>query len=117
MPQLILEYSANVLEKDNLHTLLQQCHSILAEQLPTDLASCKSRVIKHTNYYIGDGQPKNAFVHIRLQIMPGRTAEIKDEVGKALLEALNQHFMGSLQKLDLQITLEISELQTYFKIM
>jgi 5-carboxymethyl-2-hydroxymuconate isomerase len=51
-----------------------------------------------------------------LHIMPGRTADIKNVVGNSLLEVLRKHFAGSLQELNLQITLEIKDLQTYFKI-
>lgn len=117
MPQLILEYSKNIIERDNLTTLFQQCHDLLAEALPTDLNSCKSRAIKCKTYVVGDGQLDNAFIHVSLKVMPGRTQDTLQNVGQRMMKVLENHFAQSLQKLKLQITLEISNLQpTYFKI-
>lgn len=117
MPQLILEYSANIIEKENLTTLFQQCHEFLAKSLPTELASCKSRAIKCENYCIGDNAESNAFVHISLKVMSGRSKDTLHSVGQSMMNILSRYFEKSLQQLKLQISLEISELQTtYFKI-
>lgn len=117
MPQLLLEFSSNVIEKSNLHNLFQECHTILAKTLPTDIDSCKSRGIECHSYYIGNGQPNNAFVHVTLKVMPGRSFEILQNLGIRLMEVLKNYFTESLKKKNLQITLEIIELQkTYFKI-
>jgi len=82
MPQLILEFSSNILEKNNLVTLFQECHSILEKKLPTDIDSCKSRAIECHDYYIGNGEPNNAFVHISLKIMPGRSLDTLKKCGR-----------------------------------
>lgn len=117
MPQLTLEYSSNIFEKDNLVGLLQQCNQLLVETLPTELASCKSRAIECKIYAVGEGHPNNAFVHVELKIMPGRTQAILQNVGKKLLEILAKHFAVSLQQLQLQITVEINDLSpNYFKV-
>ena len=117
MPQLILEYSANIIEKENLINLFQQCHEFLAKSLPTELASCRSRAIKCENYCIGDSAVANAFVHISLKVMPGRSKDTLDSVGQSMMNILTRYFEKSLQQLKLQISLEIIELQpTYFKI-
>jgi 5-carboxymethyl-2-hydroxymuconate isomerase len=117
MPQLILEYSENVIEQAHLSDLLQQLHGLLAETLPTDLASCKSRAIGYKVYSVGDGQANTAFIHLNLKVMPGRTENTLQHVGERIMKLLSSYFAESLQKLTLQITLEISELQaTYFKI-
>ncbi|MEO8400318.1 MAG: hypothetical protein ABI597_00805 [Gammaproteobacteria bacterium] len=49
MPQLILEFSSNIVEKNNFDNLFKGCHSILEKILPTDIESCKSRTIEHHN--------------------------------------------------------------------
>jgi 5-carboxymethyl-2-hydroxymuconate isomerase len=89
MPHLVLEYSDNIVESDFM-TLFQSCHKVLVQQLPTQLESCKSRALKHTTYYIGDGKPQKAFV------------------------ILKTHFASSLKKTDCQITLEISEIGNFY---
>lgn len=117
MPQLRLEFSSNVLEKNNFSKLFEKCHSTLEKMLPTEISSCKSRAIECERFYVGNGNSHNAFVHVSLKVLPGRDAEILQTVGEKIMELLLNHFSDSLQQLKLQITLEIMELErTYFKI-
>jgi 5-carboxymethyl-2-hydroxymuconate isomerase len=118
MPHLLLEFTSNIFEKDNIANLLQKCHSILVNTLPTEIESCKSRAIEHTLYSIGNGDPNNAFVHVSLKILPGRSTETLSKTSEHIMDLLKRHFHESSNKLNLQLTLEIMELQkTYFKIM
>lgn len=116
MPQLILEHSSNIIEKDNLLDVLKKINKFLSEMLPTELASCKSRSAEYNAYCIGDGDPHNAFVHINLKVMPGRNFDKLNAVGNGVMDILKEYFHKSAKQLNLQITLEIDELQkTYFK--
>lgn len=114
MPHVILEYSANIHEKQELQSLLLTCHKKIAETLPTQLASCKGRVVEHAIYCVGDGNPKNAFVHLGVKVLQGRTPEQLKIVSTALLEILKERFHKSFEKLHLQITVEIDELQANY---
>lgn len=115
MPHLTLEFSSNTLER-NFSKLFAECHSILVNTLPTELASCKSRAIEAYASHLGDGNKNNAFVHLNLKIMAGRSLETRKQAGDNLLAALKTHFAGSMHALNLQITIEIMELEdTYFK--
>jgi 5-carboxymethyl-2-hydroxymuconate isomerase len=71
MPHIILEYSSNVVEPD-FSRLFKECHELLTGKLPTEMKNCKSRAVKCVNYYVGDGNADNGFVHVTLKIMPGR---------------------------------------------
>lgn len=116
MPHLALEFSENVIEKNNMINLLQQCHAILVDTLPTSLESCKSRAVERNVYCVANGQPDNAFVHVELKVMPGRDSGILKLLGDRVMDALSGYFSQSLSELKLQITLEIIELeQHYFK--
>lgn len=116
MPQLMLEYSSNMVENNKLNDLLKNINKFLSKSLPTDLFSCKSRSLECGVYCIGDGSSNNAFVHVNLKVMPGRDSNKLTEVGNGVLNILKEFFYESSQKLNLQITLEIEELQkTYFK--
>ncbi len=116
MPHLILEFSENIIEKDSLKDLLENCNHLLARLLPTDIKGCKGRAVKHDNFFIGQGEKSNAFVHINLRALPGRSEEVLKNLGNELMQLLQNNFQKSLQSLDLQITIEIAELQNYFKI-
>ncbi|VVC76387.1 5-carboxymethyl-2-hydroxymuconate Delta-isomerase [Aquicella siphonis] len=116
MPHLTLEFSDNILEKENLSVLFQQCHELLAQTLPTQISGCKSRALEYKNFYIGDGGTMNAFVHADLKVLPGRPEDLLINAGENIMEILKSHFTESRSKLQLQITLEISALEkTYFK--
>src|SRR5476651_359506 len=101
MPHLILEFSDNILEKNNITPLFQQCHAILTATLPTPIENCKSRAVEHTCYYLGNGQPKNAFIHVSLQILPGRSAETLQNTGNQLIVLFKNYFAESREKLNL----------------
>lgn len=117
MPQLQLEYSTNVIEKNNFQDLFKDCHHLLATALPTNIDSCKSRAVECATYYVGNGHMNNTFVHTTLKVMPGRTPDTLKKIGEQLMDVLKSYFRESLDRLNLQITLEIIELQNhYFKI-
>ena len=113
MPQIILELSSNVIEKD-FSKALAKIHQILTDGLPTTLASCKSRVILHKDFLVGNGNANNAFVHLSIGVLSGRTKETRDLVANKILKALKPYLSQSFTKLNLQITIAISELPEVF---
>lgn len=117
MPHLVLEYSDNVKEK-SFKPLFQQLHQIVVKVCSASLDSCKSRAVPRENFYIGDGDPKNAFVHLDICLAEGRSIEVRKEVGRQILKILGKHFSQSLKELNLQITVESREFRKdlYFKI-
>jgi 5-carboxymethyl-2-hydroxymuconate isomerase len=115
MPQIILECSDNVTET-NLTSLFYDIHNILTEKLPTQLESCKTRMIRHRDYYIADGNINNGFVHLSIGVLKGRSKELLDSIAPLIMEKLRVAFLQSLQKLDLQITIAIYDLpEVYHK--
>ncbi len=116
MPQITLEYSANIIEKLSIIDILSSLNHLLVDLLPTQLDSCKGRAIQHDLYCLGDNNPQNSFVHLDLKILPGRTAEKLEETGCAIIQLLKEKFSESAQNKNLKISVEIGELQrAYFK--
>lgn len=125
MPHLILSCSSNVMENENkdskhsknrMDTLFERCHALLAEALPTNIEGCKSRAHIYDVFRVGRGESRNAFVHVDLKILPGRDELLVGQLGEKLMEVLLEHFADARRELDLQITLDITELKNYFKI-
>jgi 5-carboxymethyl-2-hydroxymuconate isomerase len=108
MPQIMLECTGNIIEKDLLSQLLLQIHPILSEKLPTDISSCKSRAIIHDIYSVGNGDVNNAFVHLSIGVLKGRSTELLDQIADILMTKLKDFFHLSLAKFSLQITIGIS---------
>lgn len=113
MPHIILECSDNIVESD-LKTLLQQIHQLLSEKLPTDLVSCKSRVLRHTEFVIANGDAKQAFVHLAIAVMKGRSQALLDSVSVLLLEQLAATFKQSAAQFELHLSVEIRELSDVY---
>ncbi len=117
MPQITLEYSKNILEKDQIKEALKKIHDILSESLPTDINTCKSRAVLCDTFQVGDGDENRAFIHCTIKILCGRPKEIKQETANRVLEFLKMFFAHSLKKFRLQITIELTELSDfYFKV-
>lgn len=115
MPQIILECSNNVLETD-LIPFLGQVNQILTNNLPTDLSSCKSRIIRHDEYVIGDNNPENAFAHLSIHVLPGRTQELLNQIATQIMENFKQQFERSLNQLNMQLTIAMNQLpEIYLK--
>lgn len=116
MPHVILECSENIEAQLPVSTLLAEIHRVLEKQLPTDLSTCKSRCVVHKSFYLGDGHQSNAFVHLTVKIMSGRTDEVQNILGNQLVTILKKYFEDYPNKSHLQISVEIVELNKhYFK--
>ncbi|MEN9946630.1 MAG: hypothetical protein RLZZ293_1016 [Pseudomonadota bacterium] len=115
MPHLVLEASANIVESnERVRKILQECQELLTQQLPTQLASCKSRCVLHDLFVVGDANPKNAFVHLEVKVLAGRSQELLNLIAQQLHNLLTQEFNKSSQTFNLAISVEIVELTTSF---
>lgn len=109
MPQILLELSQNIIEQDMNESLLE-IHTILSEKLPTELRSCKSRIIRQESFLIGGGEKSNAFVYLSIGVIKGRSQELLNAIGLMLMEILKKTFAQSINKLDVQLTVAIQNL-------
>jgi 5-carboxymethyl-2-hydroxymuconate isomerase len=119
MPHLIMEYSSNLIEKNNLTDLFAKINPLLAETLGTDISGCKCRGLEYADYHIGMGdaeKAEQAFVHIELKVLRGRDPGTLHDIGIQLMDVSRDFLAESFKKLYLQMTLEIVELSPqYFK--
>lgn len=116
MPHVIVECSSNVVEKD-LSSLLIDIQALLTQMLPTQLSGCKSRVIRHHEYVISNNDPQNAFVHVTVKVLKGRSKDLLDKVADSIMEKLKMAFNASFSSLNLQFTIAIEELpEVYHKL-
>lgn len=113
MPQITLKYSANITDVE-FDPIFQKIHNVLSEI--TDIKTCKSRAQKLKTFRIGEGENKNAIVHLEIALLPGRSEEIKEKMGLKIIEILNESFLPIFERLGLDCnpTIEIKTLQNYF---
>lgn len=109
MPIITLEYSANLPIDKKIRSFLLETHNILVQEIKTDLRTCRSSIVKISDYVIGDGDPKNACIMLRIQMLPGRTDDIKNRTGKILLEKIHNYFSVEIKKYDTQVRVSLTE--------
>ncbi len=116
MPHVIFELSDNVIEKD-FTKILVEIHQILTTSLPTQIESCKSRVIQHQHFLVGKGDIDDAFIHLSIEVLSGRSRATLDLTANKVATALQSYFKASLEKLNLNISIAIRDLpDTYYKL-
>ena len=116
MPHNVLEYSANIPKLESYGTLFSEIHKILNEVGGIRLGNCKSRARAAEDFYIGDGKTENAFIHLDVEFVVGRSDDVKRQIGQQCLDVLKKYYVAQLND-DLQITVNIREiaLDFYFK--
>jgi len=108
VPQIAIEYSANLGGAFDARALAAEVHRLIAATVDTDLANCKTRLIALDDYLIGDGSPREAMVHVDLRILSGRSDAQKTALGEAVLEAALGYIREGSHHI--QVTVEVREL-------
>lgn len=117
MPHLVLEHSTNIVESPDFENLFSRMHWILTETGAFKLSDIKSRVIPCATYYVADGNVNNSFVHLRLEILEGRSHDVKKQAGERLLALLKETFAQSVKQKNCALSVEIRDMirDSYFK--
>lgn len=90
MPHITIEYSANVEKDVDVRGLVHAIHQAAIESGVFELAAIRTRASRRDVYEIADGDPGNAFIHVDVNLAPGRDAEIRRGVAKAMLDVLGK---------------------------
>ncbi len=109
MPQITIEFSANLGTAFAAPAFARQLHGRLVEHADAALANCKTRLVRHDGFLIGDGDPGAAMVHVDLRVLPGRSEDQKRRLGEAVLADLAAA-VGGATGFDIQLTVEVREL-------
>lgn len=114
MPHLILTQSKNITH--NSAIFFKKAHQLLSEMLPTELSTCKSRLILADNYLISDGEIQDGLVHLEIAVLVGRSEELLKNISKQLYQLLNNHLIAENVLIKVQLSVEIRNLsESYFK--
>ena len=89
MPLITLKYSNNLNALEELKGFLSTANSITATTVKTDLKHCKASLAPQAHYCIGNGEdPMDSFIVLTIELMVGRTHDVKSTLSKELLSAL-----------------------------
>ena len=110
MPHCILEYTDNIIESPDWDFLFRKIHAVLLDTGEWYEPDIKSRSIRHERYFIGNGDPDQAFITLSIQILEGRSDELKAQISKNALDILVSFFSLSLEQLKTSITVQIVDI-------
>lgn len=110
MPHCIIEHTDNIKDTIVWNELFSELYKILIDLGEFKEPDIKSRVIEHKNYYIGNGNPEQAFVTLDIQIMDERIDEFKKRLAQSALDLLSEYFEKTLKNLQTSISVQISEI-------
>ncbi|MBM3191894.1 MAG: hypothetical protein FJZ63_04505 [Chlamydiae bacterium] len=110
MPHLKLEYSSNLQGTFSAQELFAACHKVLVDTVQANLARCQSRAISYDIFHVANGDPNNAFLHLEVLLLEGRTPTQLQKLQESLQKVLKHHCQSSLLKCHVRTSLRIVEL-------
>ncbi|AHG45565.1 5-carboxymethyl-2-hydroxymuconate isomerase [Rhizobium leguminosarum bv. trifolii CB782] len=97
MPHIIIDYSRGAAERVAIDELTKAVHHRVRDGALVKPTAVRTFAREATFSCVGDEHPDNHFIQIILRIAPGRSAEIKRELLKAVLEAARDIAAPALQ--------------------
>jgi 5-carboxymethyl-2-hydroxymuconate isomerase len=110
MPHCILEYSANIADTPDWRQLFLKLHTRLAATGQFQLADIKSRAVCHEVHFSGDGAQDRAFITLNIQMLDGRSDEVKKEISALAAELVAGFFPLSMKNQKTSITVQICDI-------
>ena len=109
MPNIIVDYSANLVETLDPTALARALHQAAVNCGTFPITGIRVFCRAHENFAVGHGDRDEAFVQIQVRIAPGRAEELKREIAAALFQAAEHALAASFSAGPLGLQLEISE--------
>ncbi|BBM81730.1 5-carboxymethyl-2-hydroxymuconate Delta-isomerase [Candidatus Uabimicrobium amorphum] len=113
MPHIKIELSQNI-EMQSYNDLFLALQKVLQDCADVPPQNCKSRVHVTSDFLLGD-EKAQAFVHLEIALLEGRSPEVKSQIGENALKILNEVFTSAT--MGMQITVEVRDIlrPQYFK--
>lgn len=117
MPQITVDYSANLTDTFDRRGFASSLHALTAEVAAATVANCKTRFRCLEEVYVADGAPGAAVVHVQLALLAGRTEAVKAELSEAALQLLLQHLSTGADGAGpvVHASVDVSELGTAYR--
>lgn len=110
MPNLMIDYSANIEPDIDMSRLCEHLRAIAAEIEAFPIAGVKVRAVRVDHYAIADGNPAHGFIDISVRIREGRDLETKKQAVDAIFNAANDFVSPIMQKRSLALSVELRDI-------
>lgn len=111
MPNIVVEYSANIAADADIPGLLKTIAETTLEvgRGAFPLAAIRVRAYRADDFVMGDGDPANAFVNINVRVARGRGEEDKVRTFDAVWAEVKRHLDPVDRKWTLAIAMDVEE--------
>lgn len=110
MAHIIVEYSASLRERLDLHSFLSALHQAALDTGIFPVGGMRTRAYEAEHYVIADGHPENGFVHMTVKVGAGRDTETRKRACESIFEAACRHLGPTFAASPLGISLEMREI-------
>ncbi|GHB23648.1 MULTISPECIES: 5-carboxymethyl-2-hydroxymuconate Delta-isomerase [Streptomyces] len=91
MPQITVDYSAELDDSFDRRGFALALHPLVATTVTTKIPNCKTRFRRVDESVVGDAPAGDAIVHVSIALLAGRTPQIKEQLTESVLELLAAH--------------------------
>ncbi|OOQ45901.1 5-carboxymethyl-2-hydroxymuconate isomerase [Pseudomonas fluorescens] len=109
MPHLDMEYTANLTDLNAEVALMRLNNTLVASGQFAAEFDIKSRAIRVEAFKVGTALAERAFVHVKLALLSGRSAQIKKQLSESLL-AVVQDVCEWPSGVEVQLCVEILDI-------
>ena len=88
MPHLHMEYTANLTDLNADVALMRLNNTLVGSSQFSAEFDIKSRAVMVETFKVGTALAERAFVHVKLALLSGRSAQIKKQLSESLLEVV-----------------------------
>ena len=110
MPHLVLEYSGNARDLLDPAGFFKELHTELAPAGGFRIQDFKSRAVRMSDHFIGDGSHEQSFVNLDIRTFGGKTPEQRTAISEVALKVLARAFPLTLAETACDISVQITEL-------
>jgi 5-carboxymethyl-2-hydroxymuconate isomerase len=109
MPHLHMEYTANLTDLNADVALMRLNNTLVGSGQFAAEFDIKSRAVKVETFKVGTALAERAFVHVKLALLSGRSAEIKKQLSESLL-AVVRDLCEWPSSIEVQLCVEILDI-------
>ncbi len=110
MPHFVVEYSANLEPDIDLRAIVDAVHKSAVESGLFKIAGIRVRTLRHDIYKIADGNPEHAFLHVRVNILEGRSVADRERLGNITIAAVDALLSNAHKKRGVALSVEVGEI-------
>lgn len=114
MPQITVDYSAELDDTFDRAGFTGALHPLIAETVSTKITACKTRFRRIEETVVGDAPGGDAVVHIDISLLAGRTPEVKARLTESVRDLLAAHITRTAG-LTLHLSVEARDLEASYR--